>query len=198
LSYSHGRSLGLLGRVSFKLYGLCPCRIRRLSPPHQLLTQAEHTPKRRWSEMGAQVLHCSPTRLTRDARAEPISFFCCYLFGWGWSLLRKPGLPGPTPRPRLHLSQGQLSLVKLPSKPPGALLSLPPAATNSPRTSPKEVRAAAAGLENSWLLWQSGLLGICIGLVIFIAQPHLRRAGEISIFPAPSQLGRGGGQEGDI
>lgn len=123
----------------------------------------------------------------------------------GQSLLRKLGLSQPhaelgaglrlcSPRLALPLPLPRETFLKACRI---ALLSSPCShAQPQDRSLVNESCSSWAG--SSWLPWQLGLLGICIGMMIFIAQPHLRRAGEISIFPAPSQLGRGGGQEGDI
>lgn len=122
--------------------------------------------------------------------------------GNGQRLLRKLGLPQPhaEPRPWPCLCSPRPALPGEPSLRASriSLLSFPRSHEQPQDKSQINKSSSSSRAGNSWLLWQLGLLGICIRLMIFIAQPHLRQAGEISIFPAPSQLGRGGGQEGDI
>lgn len=119
----------------------------------------------------------------------------------GQSLLRKLGLS----RPHAELSAGlrlcspRLALPRETFlKASRISLVSSPCSHAQPQDKSRVNESGSSWAGNSWLPWQLGLLRICIRLMIFIAQPHLRQAGEISIFPAPSQLGRGGGQEGDI
>lgn len=82
------------------------------------------------------------------------SAFCCYLFRSGWKHIVRPKSfeetwPSLAPRCAQSLATPLLSLVKLPSKPPGFLWSLPPAAMHSPRTSPQQMKAAAVELETA-------------------------------------------------
>jgi len=119
----------------------------------------------------------------------------------GQSLLRKLVLPWPHAEPSswLHLCSPRLALPRETFlKASRISLVSSPCSHAQPQDKSCINESSSGGAGNSWLLWQSGLLRICIRLMIFIAQPHLRQAGEISIFPAPSQLGRGGGQKGGI
>lgn len=206
LSYCCGRALGLLGRLSFKLHGLCLNRIRRLSPLHLLLAQVEgnvvggcsdfallaDTPQQASPGMPRVSLPLSSAVTSADRAGNGPS---------GQRLLRKLGLPQPhaEPRPWLCLCSPRPALPGETSLRASriSLLSFP-CSHEQPQDKSQINKSSSSRAGNSWLLWQLGLLGICIRLMIFIAQPHLRQAGEISIFPAPSQLGRGGGQEGDI
>lgn len=128
-----------------------------------------------------------PLQIELETRCQAKAFF------------RKLGLPWPhaEPSPWLRLCSPRLALPgETFLKASRISLVSSPCSHAQPQDKSWINESSSSRAGNSWLLWQLGLLRICIRLMIFIAQPHLRQAEEISIFPAPSQLGCGGGQEG--
>lgn len=196
------------GRVSLEGDGSHRDKVWRFWPLCQLLTQVEgpSTGKGRQIGLGGAQPVLPPSSFFLGA-----FFPFCFLLlppqlGLesslpGQSLLRKLGLS----RPHAELSAGlrlcspRLALPRETFlKASRISLVSSPCSHAQPQDKSRVNESGSSWAGNSWLPWQLGLLRICIRLMIFIAQPHLRQAGEISIFPAPSQLGRGGGQEGDI